>query len=180
MTTTLTLVLAALAVGLGNVAVAIGIGLSGASRRTGLKVGVVFGVFESGMPLVGLLLGRGVAEHVGPLSRYGGGALLVATGLWTLWGARSGESDAPPATNARLLVMGLALSMDNLVVGFSLGVQHISLPQTLLIFLVVTVVLTLAGLEFGRRLGRMVESRSEYLAGGVLVLVGALVMLGTI
>ena len=33
---------------------------------------------------------------------------------------------APPATTTRLPLAAFALSMDNLVVGFSLGVQHIS------------------------------------------------------
>jgi manganese efflux pump family protein len=168
----------AVAVGLGNFAVAIGIGLSNVSRRTQLKVGLVFGGFESGMPLVGLLIGHSAASAVGALSQYIGGGLIILTGAWTLWQAWHAESEGVDLTNARLLVSGLALSLDNLVVGFSLGVAHTNLVSAFLTFLIVSVVLCFLGLEFGRRLGRIIEAGSEYAAGVVLVVVGVLLALG--
>ena len=58
----LALVLSAFAVGLDNFAAAIGIGLAGVDARTRLRVGVVFGLFEAGMPLVGILIGHGTAQ----------------------------------------------------------------------------------------------------------------------
>src|SRR5262250_2858071 len=47
------LLLAAVAVGLSNLAAAIGIGVTGVNARVRLQVGLVFGVFEAGMPVVG-------------------------------------------------------------------------------------------------------------------------------
>src|ERR1035438_6252141 len=76
--------LAALAVGLGNFGASIGIGLSGFARGTRVRVGVIFGIFEAGMPLVGLLVGQGVADALGDASRYSGGALLIALGAWQI------------------------------------------------------------------------------------------------
>ena len=64
----LALTLAALAVGLGNFGASISIGLAGATIATRIKVGVVFGVFEAGMPLVGLLAGRGAAQALGGMA----------------------------------------------------------------------------------------------------------------
>jgi putative Mn2+ efflux pump MntP len=69
----LTLILAALAVGLGNFGASVGIGMSGANKATRIRVGLVFGVFEAGMPLVGLLAGRGsvagsYSRHSGPVA----------------------------------------------------------------------------------------------------------------
>ena len=57
----LALLLVAASLGLSNFAAAIGIGVSGVSARTRLEVGVIFGLFEAGMPIAGLALGRGLA-----------------------------------------------------------------------------------------------------------------------
>lgn len=51
-----TLILVALSLGLSNFAAAIGIGISGVSARTRLQVGVIFGLFETGMPIAGLAI----------------------------------------------------------------------------------------------------------------------------
>jgi putative Mn2+ efflux pump MntP len=179
----LTLILAALAVGLGNFGAAISIGLSGVAPTTRIRVGLVFGVFEAGMPVVGLLAGRNVAHSLGHAAHYCGGALLIAMGAWQLIQtarARASRPDAPlpPIAMGRLLLTGLALSVDNLVVGFSLGVQHTSVAEAVALFAAVSVGLSLLGLEFGRRLAAAVESGSQYLAGIVLVAVGILVAAG--
>jgi len=177
----LTLILAALAVGLGNFGASIGIGLSGVASATRIKVSLVFGVFEAGMPLVGLLAGRGAAHALGDAARYAGGALLVAIGAWQLIQtarlSRRGVP-APPIATSRLILTALALSMDNLVVGFSLGVEHVSVLAAVAVFAAVSVGLSLLGLEFGRRLAAAVEVGSQYLAGAVLVAVGILVAVG--
>ena len=178
----LALMLAALAVGLGNFAVSIGIGLSGADTATRIRVGAVFAVFESGMPLVGLVAGHRVWHALGHVTRYAGGGLLITIGLWSLFQTVrvSEERRAPTTSPGRLVLTGLALSMDNLVVGFGLGVQAYSLGDAIIVFDVVAIGLSVLGLEFGRRLGSVIESRAEYLASMILIIVGCLVASGVI
>jgi putative Mn2+ efflux pump MntP len=97
------LLLVAVSVGLSNLAAAIGIGFGGVTARTRLRVAVVFGAFEAGMPIVGLVIGAGLATGIGHLAgleiggRIGaaagrrseqiGGAILVAVGLAIAAGA---------------------------------------------------------------------------------------------
>jgi putative Mn2+ efflux pump MntP len=178
----LALILAAFAVGFGNFAASISIGLSGATRAARLRVGLVFGVFEAGMPLVGLLAGHSAVAALGDWSGVTGGLLLIVIGGWQLIQAlRAGAGSSPPPTSfRRLLITGFALSLDNLVVGFSLGVQHTSLLEAIVVFATASVVLSLAGLEIGRRLGQAFEFGAEYLAAAVLVAVGVLVATGEI
>jgi len=176
------LILAAFAVGFGNFAASISIGLSGAPRSARLRVGLVFGIFEAGMPLIGLLAGHSAVAALGGFSGVTGGILLILIGGWQLIQAlrAGGGASPPPASFRRLLLLGFALSLDNLVVGFSLGVQHTSLPRALVVFAVASVCLSLAGLEIGRRLGRAFEFGAEYLSAAVLVAVGVLVATGEI
>ena len=70
----LALLLVAASVGMSNFAAAVAIGVSGVDLRTRLRVGLVFGVFESGMPVVGLLLGARVAGDLGHAARWVGAA----------------------------------------------------------------------------------------------------------
>jgi len=74
------------------------------------------------------------------------------------------------------LVTGIALSIDNLAVGFALGTYHVSLLLAAAVIGTVSVVMSLAGLELGARIGR--AGRRGDLIGG-LILIGVGVATGT-
>ena len=74
------LLLAAVAVGLSNLAAAIGIGVTGVNARIRLQVGLVYGVFEAGMPIVGLLIGQRFATDMDKAVRWPGAILLMMVG----------------------------------------------------------------------------------------------------
>ena len=80
----LPLLLVAASVGLSNLAAAIGIGFGGVTARTRIRVAVVFGVFEAGMPIVGLVVGAGVAGGIGHAARWIGAVVLIVIGLVTV------------------------------------------------------------------------------------------------
>jgi len=180
------LVLVAVSVGLSNFAAAIGIGVSGIDARTRLRVGVIFGLFETAMPILGLLLGRSLATTLGHAARWIAAALLIATGLYTVIHAlRSaarppGEAPAAPAGQriGRLLITGAALSIDNLAVGFALGTFHINFAVAAIVIGAISVTMSLIGLELGNRIGTRAGERGELIGGLVLIGVGAVIAAG--
>ncbi|MDQ6721377.1 MAG: manganese efflux pump MntP family protein [Candidatus Dormibacteraeota bacterium] len=175
------LLLVSVSVGLSNFAGAIGIGLSGIDARTRIRVGIAFGLFEALMPIIGLLLGQAVAGYLGHLAKYIGGALLILTGAYTIWQGRrveSADKARSPLRTRRLLVTALALSIDNLAVGFALGNLHIPIVLAAVTMGVVSVGMSLAGLELGHRLGSHVEAWSEEIGGVVLIGVGIAIAIG--
>jgi putative Mn2+ efflux pump MntP len=233
----LALLLVAASVGLSNFAAAISLGVSGVDARTRLRVGLVFGAFESGMPVIGLLVGDHVAAQLGRTSRWVGGALLIGVGLYAIISsvrahraatvpaetvpaetvpaetvpagtepadaasagteaaetvpagtvaaaaAVPGSGGRPPlarGSNARLLLSGLALSLDNLVVGFALGTYQIAILVGAIVIGAVSVALSLIGLELGARLGGWAGHRSDQLGGIILIGVGAAVAAGAL
>jgi putative Mn2+ efflux pump MntP len=198
--------LAVVAVGLGlsNFAAAIGIGTSGGPR---VRVAVVFGLFEAGMPLVGLALGHGAAGSLGGSTRWLGGAILIAVGGYGLaqgrrspWPAHSPDSLHSPspahspdslhsprpahspspdsARGWRLVVTGLALSVDNLAAGFALGTYHVPIVLAAVLIGVVSAAMSLAGMELGARLGTAIGRRADLAAGAILVAVGITIAAG--
>ena len=181
------LLLVAVALGLSNLAAAIAIGVSGVSGAVRLRVAVVFGLFEAGMPLVGLALGHAFSEVAsGPVAHWVSGGLLAAVGCYEMieWvrsrGSRPGEPDEPGPPGRgwsgwRLILSGLVLSIDNLVAGFALGADQATLVTAVIVFGLVSIVMSLIGLELGARLGLAFGNRAELAGGAVLIGVGALI-----
>ena len=200
----LALLLLALALGLSNFAAAIGIGVSGIRGRTKVRIALVFGLFEAGMPVLGLVLGQGLAASLGEAARRLGGAALIAVGLVGLITARrdagpgragaaepglagaAGPGRAGAAGSerswraGRIAATGLALSVDNLAAGFALGAYHTGLAAAAVVFGAVSVVMTLAGLELGGRIGTAVGDRSELVASALLIGVGVAIAAGVL
>jgi manganese efflux pump family protein len=201
----LALLLLAVALGLSNFAAAIGIGVSGVRGRDRVRIALVFGVFEAGMPVLGVVLGQGLASSLGHVARWLGGAALIVIGVTGLVLARRGPRPAgrpagdggptgdgaprPPASGlpapgrpswrlGRVVASGLALSADNLAAGFALGAYHTGLAVAATVFGVVSVVMSLAGLELGAALGAAASDRCELVASVMLVAVGCAVAAG--
>lgn len=179
----LTLLLVAGSVGLDNFAAAIAIGLTGVDRRVRLRIAAGFGAFEAGMPVIGLLIGRGLSGSLGHQAHIVGGGLLMAAGAQIGVSAlRSGDDDGDPPALAgaplgRLIVLAAGLSIDNLIIGFALGAHRSPLVPAVIVIGVISVALSLLGLELGQRVGRSMEQRSGLLGAAVLVAVGAAILL---
>jgi putative Mn2+ efflux pump MntP len=185
------LLLVAAALGISNLAAAVGIGVSGVQPAVRVRVALVFGLFEAGMPVLGVLAGRRADEALGGAARVTGGLLLVAVGCYQLYewlrdrrhqDAESGDDGASPEAGGwsswRLLLSGLALSLDNFVVGFALGAYHVGLVMAALVIGVVSVGMSLLGLEAGARLGATFGRLGTLIGGVILALVGIAVAAG--
>jgi manganese efflux pump family protein len=198
----LALLLLAAAVGLSNFAGAIGMGVSGVRGHTRVRVAVVFGLFEAGMPVVGLILGHGLALGLGHIARWVGGTVLIAVGVIGLTLARrrpkagpgprdpsragprdpgrAGPQDLGRTAWGRVLVSGLALSADNLAAGFALGAYHTGLAVAATVFGAVSVAMSLIGLELGAKIGAVAGDWSEPVASVLLIAVGAAIAAGAL
>jgi manganese efflux pump family protein len=176
------LFLVAVSVGASNFAASIGIGLAGVDNRTRLRVAVVVGFFEAAMPLIGLGLGQRASHQLGSAGHEIGAGLLIAVGVYTaVMGLRPDRDGRPRAyRSGRLVLTGLALSIDNLVVGFALGSLHVEFAVAAAVIAVFSVGMSLVGLEIGDRVSTSVETRSEVLGGVVLIGVGIAVAAGVL
>ncbi len=180
----LALLLVALSVGLDNFGAAAALGVSGAGSQARFKVAVIFGAFEAAMPLLGILLGNSVARGLGGHAGLVAGLILCAAGLFALLqnhDASDANADAEVSTepgSKRLLVLAAALSIDNLAVGFALGASHVNAVVAALVIGVVSVGLTLAGLELGTRLGPILGPWGDRAGALILILVGVAIASG--
>jgi manganese efflux pump family protein len=189
----LALTLVALSVGLSNLAASIGLGVSGVSMATRIRVLLTFGLFEAGMPIIGLLIGADLATSIGRQARWVGAALLISLGCYVIIGfvrnvrprrdqARAMAAPMPGGRRewVRIGVSAFALSLDNLIAGFALGSYQVNLVAGALIFGSVSIAMSLVGLEFGARLGGWVGGSGEMIGGIVLIGVGLAIAFGVL
>lgn len=179
-------------------AASIGIGAGGVNLGTRLRVVVIFGLLEAGMPVLGLLIGHGLATAVGHEARWLAACLLVAVGGYGIVkyardhrldrvgphrrGEVSSAGNAGRRQSLKLLATGFALSLDNLVAGFALGAYQVSVVSGAVVFGVVSTVMSLAGLELGALIGKRVsgEGAGELIGGAVLIGVGVAIGAGAL
>lgn len=169
--------------GLDTLAVSLGLGLSGLPRNRWLRVGLTFALFEGLMPVVGLLVGHRLGSALGEIASYAAAGILIAIGLLTIKEARSEDPPAPigglpPREEQRpLLLTGLSVGLDELAVGFALGVLRVPLGPSLAYIAVQAFALTFVGLFLGQRLGTRLGERAELMSGVVLTLLGVALLI---
>ena len=163
-------------------ALAAALGMAGLKGRDRLRVTLVFTAFEAGMPIAGMLIGRGVGSFLGAWAGYGGIAFLFLAGALLL---RPGQKQSEESERLKLLAharglaiidLGLSISVDELTIGLSAGLLGLSILLTVLWIGVQAFIATQAGLRLGARLGEEFREQAEWVAGVALILV-ALVLL---
>jgi putative Mn2+ efflux pump MntP len=174
------LLLLILPLGLDTFAVSALLGLGGLASRRRLRVSLLFTAFEAAMPLVGVLVGHGLARLLGHSASYLAAAILIALGGWMLIGDDEGERSSVEGLAARhglaLLALGLSVSLDELAIGFTIGLLHLSLWLAIVLIGAQAFVMAQLGLRLGARLGERVREGAERLAALALLALGILVL----
>jgi manganese efflux pump family protein len=175
----LKLILFVLPLGLDTFAVAAALGVRGLPRRQRLRVSLLMSSFEMAMPVVGLLLGHALGQLVGSAADYVAIGVLVVVGLWMLVHEEKGEGEriAQLARGQGLVLLGLGISVsvDELAIGFTIGLLHLSLWLAVVLIGAQAFAFAQIGLRLGARLNETLRERAEQLAG--LALLGLALLL---
>ena len=134
-----------------------------------------FGLFQFIMPVVGWLLGRTVQPLIHSYADWVAFALLASVGVHMIYTSMHGDEtnrSADPSHGWTMVLLSIAVSMDALVVGVSLGVLGIFVWYPAILIGVVTGVLSLIGLRIGRIVGRKFGKPVEIIGGLVLIGIG--------
>ena len=170
----------ALSVAMDAVAVAISAGMARrASWGESLRLGAVFGLFQALMPALGYaggLLFRGRIEEYDHWVAF---VLLAAVGAHMIHESR-GAPQRPrgnPFSLRRLMILGVATSIDALVVGLSLAILEVSPVLSIAIIGATTFLLCVPAARMGARLGERLAHRAEFVGGVVLIAIGVRILI---
>jgi putative Mn2+ efflux pump MntP len=159
--------------------------MAGLPSGARLRVTALFTAFEMGMPLVGLVLGQALGAVLGRLAEYGAIALLAALGVYLLWpkdeeGVEERLQQLARAHGVAAIGLGLSISLDELAIGFTLGLLHQPLALVVVLMGAQALIVTQLGLRLGRRVGERVREGAERLAGGILLALAVVVLVEVI
>ena len=177
----LTTFLTAIGLAMDAVAVSISSGMSVRQITIGpaLKMALCFGLMQTLMPLAGYLAG---ARFHGQLEAYDHWVAFLLLGFLGVKMIREskqageGSLDSPFAAG-KLLMLGLATSIDAMVVGVSFSLLDTSLVETVATIGVVTFALCLPAVWFGARLGKSMAKRADVLGGIILIGIGTKILI---
>ncbi|AQX53169.1 MULTISPECIES: manganese efflux pump MntP [Priestia] len=169
----ITLVIMAFALGMDAFSVGLGMGLVRLRFRQIFYIGVIIGLFHIWMPLLGMFIGKLLSDKLGMLATYGGGVLLLILGIQMIYSSfKRDEEPFIKPVGWGLIIFALGVSLDSFSVGLSLGIFGARTFLTIMIFGVVSMLLTWLGLLLGRRVQGWLGSYSEALGGSILLAFG--------
>lgn len=158
-----------------NMSLALGIGALGTNKYH-IRILTVFTITEFTIPLLGLLLGRLLSSIIVDYASIIGSLILISLGIYTLYTAlkkNKASTSVEYLTSFKgLVLIALGLSIDNLVVGFSLGLRNVN-PFTLALFIACcSMFFTFIGLKSGKYIKNNMNKYIEALAGILLIALG--------
>jgi putative Mn2+ efflux pump MntP len=168
--------------GLDTFAVAAALGITGLTRQDRVRVTVLFTAFEMGMPVAGFLLGAIAGNVAGTAADYVAIVVLIGLGLFMLWPRRRDRDEADRAgllartRGVAAIGLGISISLDELAIGFTLGLLRFPVGLVIVLIGIQTLVVTQAGMRMGSRIGDVARERAEQLAGVVLATLGAVLL----
>lgn len=191
--------------GLDTLAVALSLGIAGLARSQWIRVGLTFAFFEGAMPVVGLVIGQRLSGFFGEIAGYAAAGILIVLGgleirealleaddersgrtlLVAVAGLEPGGLDPaalPPgkltSTWHAMISRGLSVSLDELAIGFTLGVLQAPIAPALAYIALQAFGVTFLGLWLGRRVSVRLGEYAELAGGILLVLLGIALVLG--
>ncbi len=150
-----------------------------ANPRPVFRLSFHFGLFQFLMPILGWLAGRTLEPLIRNYDHWVAFALLAFVGVHMIQAALFGEESArpDPSRGWTLVLLSIAVSIDALAVGLSLGVLGISVWYPAFIIGIVTGLLSLLALRIGQDFGTRLGKPVEVIGGVVLIVIGLRILL---
>lgn len=162
------------------VAVCKGLSVRRVRWQDALCVGVYFGVFQAGMPLIGYFLGIRFEDLIKEYDHWIAFVLLGLIGanmIREAFGEDDDEEGCPSFGPRAMFPLAVATSIDALAVGVSFAFLSVSIVPAVSFIGVVTLTLSALGLFIGNIFGAKYKKGAELTGGIILILMGTKILL---
>lgn len=171
------LFLLGIVIGSNNLAVAFTLGALNV-RYFWWRIIFIFGVFEFVIPLIGVFIGQQFASYIVEYASYVGGSLLLIFGIFMVYKSFNSSLEnegyllRKVTSWTGIISLAAGLSLDNLIVGFSIGLQNFHPVTTASVIAVSSVVFTFIGLNTGKYLKDRFKKSTDLFSALLLILLG--------
>lgn len=165
------------------VSVSTGLILKKIKFQQALKVAFVLAFLQSLMPLMGWFAGKQISQYIGNFDHWIAFVLLSILGIKMIiesYKSEENDKNFNPLKFIVLLGIGIATSIDALVVGISFAFLQTNIWNAILIIGMVTFLVAMLGMLFGKKIGSKFGKRIEIMGGLILISIGLKILLGHI
>lgn len=148
-----------------------------AKRRLLIKAAVYFAFFQGGLPIIGYLAGQGFDRYIESIDHWIAFVLLWLVGGKMILEANETVKEDGLFSTKNLIVLGIATSIDALVVGVTFSFVKVNVPVAVLIIALVTFALALAAGLMARRLTHFKPSYLRVAGGLAIVFIGIKILI---
>lgn len=178
-----------LAVGLSMDAFAVSVCKGLSMRKITLKnagiVGLYFGGFQAGMPLIGYFLGLQFKDYIMSVDHWIAFILLGFLGIKMIQEAMSKDDDEDNKIEdenemlsfKNMSILAVATSIDALAVGITLAFLQVDIVPAVSFIGIITFVLSMVGVKIGNVFGVKYKSKAELVGGIILIFMGVKILL---
>jgi manganese efflux pump family protein len=146
-----------------------------------LRCGLIFGLVEAVMPVIGWVAGTAASGLIASIDRWIAFALLTVIGAKMIWDGlrRTAEEQRPRRHPTRVLVVtAVGTSIDALAVGVTLALLGAGIVTAALAIGLATFMMTTLGILLGRVLGEKYGRIAEIFGGAALIIIGVKILIG--
>lgn len=162
------------------VAVCKGLSMQRLNKKHAVLIGLYFGGFQAGMPLIGYFLGYHFKEAITNVDHWIAFILLLLIGGNMIKESVSSceEEELDPSVDFKTMtVLAIATSIDALAVGVTLAFLRVQIIPAVTFIGCITFFLSLTGVKAGNLFGMRYKSRAEWAGGVILILMGANILI---
>lgn len=144
-------------------------------------VGLYFGIFQAGMPLLGYALGVQFSHVITSIDHWIAFVLLGIIGLNMIKESREDGEECEMEEDSlkvkEMLVLAVATSIDALAVGITFAFLQVDIIPAVAFIGVTTFLLSVGGAKIGNVFGAKYKSKAELAGGLILILMGIKILL---
>jgi len=142
--------------------------------RPTFRLAFHFGLFQFIMPILGWLAGASIEPFISGVDHWLAFGLLAFVGVRMIDAARrpTGVQSVDPSRGWNLVLLSVAVSIDALAVGLSLGVLGIPVGYPALVIGLTTGLLSIVGLRLGHGVGGQLGRPFQVIGGVLLIGIG--------
>ena len=164
------------------VAVTKGLAMKKMSYKNAIIIGLYFGLFQAGMPLIGYFLGTQFEDKITSFDHWIAFILLAFLGIKMIKEALSKDEDEENEEGTSLdfktmSILAIATSIDALAVGITFGFLQVDIVPAVSFIGIVTFALSVVGVKIGNVFGTKYKSKAELAGGIILIGIGLKILL---
>lgn len=147
-------------------------------KKAGI-IGLYFGIFQAGMPLIGYFLGSTFANFVINVDHWIAFILLGVIGVNMIKEALSKECDSlnDNVDFKTMIILAIATSIDALAIGVTFAFLKVNVVLAVSSIGIITCILSVVGVKIGNVFGDKYENKAQFAGGLILILLGTKILL---